>query len=197
MIYRNIVLKPGGRALIGYIQFSLIVIYVWLKVYDIGLMEGICSFFIVDGSSYSEAYIKEVSDSAGILDFFLFLFCLVYSIRGVHKVNTWKITGHPGLEVYKTSFWSSAVSLSWWVDFLNTSRPNTSRNGLRGRDNIDSIVGYVEGKNSFSSREKSAQRYAAINNVTMMDDKTRDYVNGRLSWMSRENGYKYIKGLNK
>ena len=197
MIYNTLLSKPRGRMLIGYMQFSLIIIFFTLEACELGVVDIINNIFMPDnGFEYTEDYKNSVYELGMFIYVFGLIACIAYSLRGMHKVNTWTITGHKGLRVFNTSFWSSVSSVSWWVEFINTSKSD-NRNFPRNRQNINDVIGYVEGKNAFSTREDMAKRYASINNLTMMDSETQDYVNGKLSWMSRESGYEYIKGLNK
>lgn len=193
MIYRTILSTPRGRFKIGFLQMTISVLVFCLDFPDL-----VTDFFMPMGKDYySEEYVHNVRDLMTFPYVVVFFSCFVYFLRGMHKIVTWEITGHPGLEEFQTSFWASVTSLSWWINFLTEYRPSDTNYDGRKSDNVDSIVDYVEMKNKWSSREKSAERYASINNISMMDKNTRDYVNSRLTWMSRENGYKYIKGLNK
>ena len=198
MIYNRLLSKPKGRLLIGYIQISFLILYIILKVNECGVYEKLYEFFVPnDLSLYTKEYKKSVYDVSMFFDVLALIFSITYAVRGLHKVNTWQLTGHRDLEMFRTSFWSSITSLSWWIEYINTPRNRNDVSRMNSKDNINSVLGYVKSKNAFSSREKNAETYASINNVSMMDKKTRDYVNGRLSWMSREQGYEYIKGLNK
>lgn len=197
MIYNNLLSNPRGRMLIGYMQVSLIIIFLTLEACGIGLADIMNSFFMPDkGLEYTKEYKDKVYDFVMFVYVVSLIVCITYGLRGMHKVNTWQITGHKGLEVFNTSFWSSISSGSWWFKFMNT-RSSSRGSSYRNRQNINAIIDYVEGKNSFSTREDMAKRYASINNLTMMDSETQDYIDGKLSWMSRERGYEYIKGLNK
>ena len=96
-------------------------------------------------------------------------------------------------ELFKLNFWKTIFS----KEMYEYEGPVRGRAGLEGHKNISNVVDYVEGKNMLTGRKNAAENYGAISSISMMDDNTRDYVNGKLAWMSRESGVKYIQGLGK
>ncbi len=71
---------------------------------------------------------------------------------------------------------------------------NDNRTGYEG---IDRVLQYVDSESSLSTREKAAEMFISsrsiVNSLGGSDGRTLEYIDCKLSMMSRESGYQFLK----
>jgi len=73
----------------------------------------------------------------------------------------------------------------------------TSSSNRTGYEGIDRILNYTDNIADLSTRDKASERFitsrSIINSLSKSDERTLEYIDAKLSLMSRENGYNFLK----
>lgn len=191
MLYQSFKSTPVGRRTIGYVQVLMLVAYIVLNHNGMGLDDWFKDFFMPNHDYWlDESYRGTVKGWANFFSTSFSIALIIYGVRGLNKIVSAPLAGTKHLEQFRFD-WVQGIR------DINILEPdNPGRPGIENHKNIDSLVDYVEGVNHWTDRKGSLENYAAIAPVAMMDKSTKDYLNGKLSWMSRKNGLEYMKNLN-
>lgn len=72
---------------------------------------------------------------------------------------------------------------------------NSSKNNYQG---INRILDYVDSESSLSTREKASEMFISsrsiINSLNSSNERTLEYINAKLEFMTQENGFQFLKG---
>ncbi len=201
MYYNYIITtNPKWRKTIGIIQVLIFpILFCTITIWSDLLTEWTSDFFAAS-SVDSRSYAKRVDSVSANIGFFVMSMSFLYFWLGLYKIISSNGENTVNGQLVDRAFWHVVCSPLRMFNFLLEVGAAGPRRRAKivakgGHSHIESVKDYVKGKNEWSDRETSASRYADINSLSMMDDRTKEWLNGKLSWMSREQGFDFIRDL--